>query len=136
MNSDALKIRAFDFLMDLIYVFIIVAAYIITIDVLGDANKGQEEILRATFVFIAPCSVEGFSILTSFEKQDKNRDHIEVILSVISIIITVVLILHIFFNKNICTEVFGILVSVYPLRYICNATYDFIYLYKERKVKT
>lgn len=133
-KRDHLKALGFELLMDIFTIFILILAYKYTYDTLySEELVSKMSFMKNAFIYLAPGSIEGFRIMTSASREDKDWDMLEFALSAFSIIIVFILMFHCFCENDKYATWYIVLITVYPIRIIASIGFEFLKLAKERR---
>lgn len=133
-KGEHLKALGFELVMDFLTVFILFMAYKYTYETLYSEELTRKlNFMRNAFIYLAPGSVEGFRIITSTSREEKNWDSIEFILSILSILIVFVLMIQYVCGNDEYATWYAILIMVYPIRIIASIGFEILNLVKERR---
>ena len=68
-------------------------------------------------------------------RENQKWDKIELTLSILSIIVAIVLMIKCITGNDMFTNLYVLLIGIYPLRVVMSVMYELINLVKERSVK-
>lgn len=115
------KAEGFNFLLYLLTLAIIMISYVLTLMLLDKAAGtavGNLNFMRASFIFLAPCALEGIALLVSEQGENKAFDTIELVLSALSMIFCIYLAVAVFAQKYFLPPVIVcIVLAIYPLKF-------------------
>lgn len=118
-----------------------ILSYYLTIQLLRKPSEENlsmaMDFVRGAFVFISPCALEGISYITSKKIKKIYIDAVEIIIGIISVLLTIILF---FLTTSNCNNIPQLVLScikvaliIYPLKVGINFTDLLLELLKSRK---